>query len=183
MLNGSKKPFRTAVLISGGGSTLQALLEMKHQIDISLVISNKSKIQGLNKARRFGVPVVTLEKKINYQDLHKILTQFKIERIFLAGFMKLIPADFIDLWRDKIINIHPSLLPLYPGLNSAERAWQDNSEIGVTIHNVITEMDSGEIHLQMSSITQPKKLSLNESLVFLRRTEQHLLRETAIRYY
>lgn len=183
MLNGSKKPFRTAVFISGGGSTLQALLEMRHQMNVSLVISNKSKVQGLNKARRFGVPVVTIEKKINYQDLQKILTQFKIERIFLAGFMKLIPAEFVDRWKDKMMNIHPSMLPQYPGLNSAERAWQDNSEIGVTIHNVITEMDSGEIHLQMSSIAQPQKLSLNESLIFLRRTEQHLLRETAIRYY
>lgn len=183
MSNGSKKPFRTAVFISGGGSTLQALLEMKHHINLSLVVSNKSKVRGLNKARRFGVPIATLDKKINYQNLDELLKQYKIERIFLAGFMKLIPADFIDLWKDRILNIHPSLLPLYPGLNSAERAWQDNSDMGVTIHNVTAEMDSGEIYLQMNSITEPKKLSMSESLLFLRRTEQHLLREAAIRYY
>ena len=182
MLNGLRKPQHVAVFISGGGSTLQALLEMQHQIDIALIITNKISALGNLKAKRFGKKVIHFSKQMDFMNLDKILREYKIERIVLAGFMKLLPADFIELWKNKIINIHPSLLPLYPGLNSAERSWSDKTEMGATIHNVIAEMDSGEVIIQQSSFLQSGKLSLSEANLFLRRTEQFLLRELATRY-
>lgn len=183
MLIGIRKPQRVAVFISGGGSTLQALLEIHHQIDISLIITNKKTAYGNLKAKRFGKKVLFFDKQMDYMSLDKNLRDHKIERIILAGFMKLLPPEFVDLWDDKIINIHPSLLPHYPGLNSSERSWSDNSQMGATLHKVVAEMDAGKIIRQQKSLSQPKSLSFAESNLFLRRTEQYLLRELAFRLF
>lgn len=183
MLNGPRAKGPVAIFISGEGSTLQALLEMQHQIDISLIVTNNQNRLGTIKAKRFGKKVFHFEKKMNFSNLDQILREHKIERIILAGFMKLLPEDFVNLWKDQIINIHPSLLPKYPGLNSAHRSWSDNSSMGVTIHNVIPQMDAGEILLQQCSLDQPLSLNFSEAELFLRRTEQSLLRDLTIRYY
>lgn len=183
MLNGPKKSQRVAVFISGGGSTLQSLLEMHHQIDISLIVTNKKSAIGNLKAKRFGKKVIFFDKQMDYGSLDRILKDHNIKMIILAGFMKLLPAGFVELWKNKIINIHPSLLPQYPGLNSAERSWSDNSEMGVTLHKVIAEMDAGTILLQQKSMSEPKQLVLEEANLFLRRTEQFLLRDLVFRYF
>lgn len=183
MLNGPRKPQRVAVFISGGGSTLQSLLEMHHQIDISLIVTNKKSAIGNLKAKRFGKKVIFFDKQMDYDSLDRILKDHNIKMIILAGFMKLLPAGFVELWKDKIINIHPSLLPQYPGLNSAERSWSDNSEMGVTLHKVIAEVDAGAILLQQKSMSEPKQLVLEEANLFLRRTEQFLLRDLVFRYF
>lgn len=183
MLNGPRKFQRVAVFISGGGSTLQALLEMHHQIDISLIVTNKKNALGNLKAKRFGKKTIFFDKKADYALLNNVLRDHKIEVIMLAGFMKLLPASFVELWKNKIINIHPSLLPQYPGLNSAERSWSDNSEMGVTLHKVIAEVDAGNILLQQKSLNQPVRHTLEEATLFLRRTEQFLLRELVLRYF
>lgn len=180
MLSGLKKPKRTAVFISGGGSTLQSLLEMHHQIDIRLVVSNRKSAVGLLKAKRFGKTTHLFSKESNFFDLHQVLKKHNIEQIILAGFMKILPADFVNLWRNRMINIHPSLLPKYPGLNSAERAWHDNNTIGVSLHRVTEEMDAGEVLLQINALKQPKNLDFSEASIFLRRTEQHLLRQLVL---
>jgi|SRR3989344_2933347 len=183
MLNGPRKPQRVAVFISGGGSTLQSLLEMHHQIDISLIVTNKKSALGNLKAKRFGKKTIFFDKKMDYYLLDKVLRDHKIEVIILAGFMKLLPASFVELWKNKIINIHPSLLPQYPGLNSAERSWSDNSEMGVTLHKVIAEVDAGNVLFQKKSLRQPRQYALGEANLFLRRTEQFLLRELVSRYF
>lgn len=183
MLNGFRKFQRVAVFISGGGSTLQALLEMHHQIDISLIVTNKKNVLGNLKAKRFGKKIIFFDKQMNYALLDKVLRDHNIKVIMLAGFMKLLPESFVELWENKIINIHPSLLPQYPGLNSAERSWSDNSEMGVTLHKVIAEMDAGNILIQQKSLNQPKQYALEEANLFLRRTEQLLLRELVYRYF
>ncbi len=183
MLSGPRKPRRTAIFISGGGSTLQALLEIHHQIDISLIVTNKKNAPGILKAKRFGKQVVYFSREMNYGALDNILRKNKIEFVILAGFMKLLPPEFVELWKNRIMNIHPSLLPKYPGLNSAEKSWNENSEMGVTLHRVIAEMDSGEVLLQQKSLTHSKNLNLDEALLFLRRTEQFLLREFTVRYF
>lgn len=185
MLSGlNKKPLRCAVFISGSGSTLQSLLEMQHQIEIALVVSNKASALGLKKAKRFGKRCLIVQSPIDYQTLHRQLLEFKIERIFLAGFMKLIPADFVAKWQGRILNIHPSLLPYYPGLDSALKSWQDQSDMGVSIHQVNDRMDEGQIFLQQRSQKAPfcHENGFDKSETYLRRTEQHLLRELALRW-
>lgn len=184
MLSGRRKTPRTAVFISGSGSTLQSLLEMQHQFEIALVVSNQPKALGLLKAKRFGKPTLVVENPIDYKALHQKLIDSRIERIFLAGFMKIIPARFIEKWQGRIMNIHPSLLPLYPGLNSAMKSWQDQSDMGVSIHEVNDQMDQGRIFLQQRSQKSPfdHNCAFERSEVYLRRTEQHLLRELALRW-
>lgn len=183
MLSGPRKPQQVAVFISGGGSTLQALLEMHHQIDVALIITNKKNALGAAKAKRFGKKIVYFNKEMGFDKLNEILKQNKIDFIVLAGFMKIIPESFLQHWTGRIINIHPSLLPMYPGLNSAERSWEDNVNMGVSIHHVIPEMDAGKILIQQTSLKNPKILALNEAQMFLRRTEQFLLREITLRCF
>lgn len=183
MLSGPRKPQQVAVFISGGGSTLQALLEMHHQIDISLIVTNKKNVLGALKAKRFGKKVIHFNKEMGFEKLNEILKQNKIDSIMLAGFMKILPESFLKNWTGRIFNIHPSLLPMYPGLNSAERSWEDNYDMGVSIHEVIPEMDAGRVLLQQKSLVKPKSTEINEAQMFLRRTEQFLLREMATRYF
>lgn len=183
MLSGPRKPQRVAVFISGGGSTLQALLEMHHQIDVALVITNKKNAIGTLKAKRFGKKVIHFSKDMSFENLNEILKKTKIEAIVLAGFMKILPESFLKNWTGQIVNIHPSLLPQYPGLQSAERSWEDNFTMGVSLHEVIPEMDAGKILLQQSSLKQPKSFELSYALTFLRRTEQFLLRELTLRCF
>ncbi len=177
MLNGSRQPLATAVFISGSGSTLQALLEMQHQINIKLVVSNRQKILGSLKAKRFGVSYFKLDKKMSDQELTNLLNSYVVKHIILAGYMKILSAEFVQMWAGQITNIHPSLLPNYKGLSAAERSWDDGSDMGVTIHRVTEVMDDGEILLQKKSKTENEKLNLAESLIWLRQTEQHLLRQ------
>jgi len=181
MFNGPSKVRNVAVFISGGGSTLQALLEMHHQFEIKLVVSNKKSAAGVLKAKRFGKPVFILTKQHSFDELSAELEKHNISHIILAGFMKILPEAFVERWKNKIINIHPSLLPDYKGLNAAERSWNDNSSMGVTLHYVTKEMDEGEIVLQKKVLDKPQNFSLEESEIFLRRTEQHLLRELTFR--
>lgn len=182
MLSGPRTLRRTAVLISGGGSTLQSLLEMQHLLDIKLVISNKRKNSGLLKAKRFGKPAWYMGKEQTFSDLDKVLKQNQIERVFLAGFMKILPPEFIDAWKGKIFNIHPSLLPRFPGLDAAEQSWKNKADMGCTIHEVTEEMDVGPIVFQQISKKSQDDLSLQESIILLRRSEQHLLREWSMEY-
>ena len=104
MLSGSRKPSQVAVFISGAGSTLQSLLEMQHQINISLIITNKKNALGTLKAKRFGKKIIHFSKDMNYITFDKILKEHKIDRIILAGFMKILPPEFVDQWQNKIIN-------------------------------------------------------------------------------
>lgn len=183
MLSGYRKPFRTALFISGGGSTLQALLELQHLIDITLVVSNKKTARGLKKAQRFGRPVISFESKIDFAQIDKILKQHKIEKIFLVGFMKILPEDFVVRWAGRILNIHPSLLPVYPGLSAAEKSWKDRVQMGATVHLVTAQIDAGEIIDQQVSLPEVNEsTSWEEAHLFLRRTEQSLLREVALRH-
>lgn len=183
MLNGPRKLGPIAVFISGGGSTLQALLEMHHQIDISLIVTNKIRPRGLLKAKRFGKNIFYFDKNKSFQELDQVLKGHKIQCLILAGFMKVLPRDFVESWKEKIINIHPSLLPQYPGLNSAERSWSENSPMGVTLHQVTEHVDDGKIFFQQKSLEQPQSFSFAEAQLFLRRTEQFLLRELAVRFF
>ena len=154
-LTGLKK-VKTAVFISGRGSNLKNILKFskikKSPISVNLVISNNNDAKGLRFADQFKI-----KKKIfNFKDINiaekkilKLLEKDNIKFICLAGFMKILTKNFIKNFNGKIINIHPSLLPKYKGLNTHNRAI-NNKDIftGCTVHYVSTKLDSGKIILQ-----------------------------------
>ena len=147
------------VLISGNGSNLQAIIDACHdgQIfgDVVAVISNQSSAYGLNIATDAGIEAVTLPHKdfptrADYDGaLSQHINQFEPDLIVLAGFMRILTADTVRQYRGRIINIHPSILPLYPGLNTHERVLEDQASIhGATVHFVTEALDGGPIILQ-----------------------------------
>lgn len=151
------------VMISGNGSNLQALIES--DIKISVVISSSSKAYGIQRARRHGLPVEIVPATLKGKDaeawISETLTRYNIKNLFLAGFMKILSADFINNFKGNIINIHPSLLPKHKGLNSFEKAVEaGDKEFGVTVHHVVPEVDSGEFVLQRK-FCEPQKLLLH----------------------
>ena len=146
----------TAVFISGNGSNLKSLLNFfsnkNSKIQIKLILSNNAKAKGLKYAEIFKIK----KKIIIYKDLklaeNKILLHLKkekIELVCLAGFMQLLSRRFINSFDGKIVNIHPSLLPKYKGLNTHERAIKKKEEFsGCTVHYVNYKVDSGKIIMQ-----------------------------------
>lgn len=141
-------PIRWAVFISGNGSNLQALLDADPKISIATVVSSNAEARGVERARQAGVPVIVHTKTSSWSELSQKLTELQIQHIFLLGFMKIIPESFLLDWKDKVLNLHPSLLPHYKGLRAIERSYEDGAAMGVTIHWVTPELDSGPILLQ-----------------------------------
>ena len=149
---------RFAILISGRGSNMQALLEAcgpDHPARPVIVISNKADAGGLAVAQAYGVPTLVISHK-DYpsrhdfdEALHQAIVASGADMICLAGFMRLLEADFVNRWRDKILNIHPSLLPAYKGLHTHQRVLEDGVRFsGCTVHFVRPEMDEGPIVFQ-----------------------------------
>jgi formyltetrahydrofolate-dependent phosphoribosylglycinamide formyltransferase len=154
-LIGSKK-VKTAVFISGTGSNLKNLIKFsktkKSPILIDLIISNTNKAKGLIYADIFNIKKKILNFKSNKNAEEKILLitkKNKINLICLAGFMKILSQNFINKFNGKIINIHPSLLPKYKGLNTHEKAIKNKDKFsGCTVHFVTKKLDSGKIIMQ-----------------------------------
>lgn len=138
---------RWAIFVSGQGSNLGALIDLR-PMDLALVVSSRADAPAVGKARSANIPVLVLPAKIDWEELLQSLKDSKISHIFLAGFMKVIPASFLKAWSKPILNVHPSLLPAYPGLQSMERAYQDGAAMGVTVHKVTADVDAGEIVAQ-----------------------------------
>ena len=154
-LTGYKK-IKTAVFISGFGSNLKSLIKFsktkKSPISINLIISSNSKANGL----KFGKTNKIIKKVFNFKKKRKIenqilsvLKKHEIKMICLAGFMKILSKNFITKFRGKILNIHPSLLPKYKGLNTHQRVLRNKEKYsGCTVHFVSSRLDSGRIILQ-----------------------------------
>ncbi len=167
---GSSK-LKAAVFISGRGSNLKSLIKFsrtkKSPVSISLIITNNSKAKGLKFANIYKIKKKIINFKDNRLAEKKILLElknYKIQIICLAGFMKILSKSFIKNFSGKIINIHPSLLPKYKGLNTHQRALDNNEKYsGCTVHYVNSELDSGKIILQkkikISKKETPKTLS------------------------
>ncbi len=148
------------VLISGSGSNLQAIIdavENKHITNAHIVgvISNQSKAFGLQRAKRHGIPTQTISHtdystREDYdQTLIKSLQQYQPDLIVLAGFMHILTPAFIHAFKDRIVNIHPSLLPKYPGLHTHQRAIDEGDKThGTSVHFVTEELDGGPVILQ-----------------------------------
>src|SRR3982074_355452 len=151
---------RVAILISGRGSNMTALTQAAAAEDFPAgtvgVISNRANAGGLEKARACGVPAVTIESKPFGKDraafeavLQSALDQHKIDLICLGGFMRLFTAEFVQRWYGRMLNIHPSLLPSFPGLDPQGQALRAGVKIsGATVHFVIPETDAGPILMQ-----------------------------------
>ncbi len=133
-------------MISGRGSNLQSILDSFDPVHIALVISSNPEAPGKIKSKRYGVPYLYCSvQKSTWPDILKILKQRKIEALFLAGFMKIVPQFILDSFLGRVVNIHPSLLPAYPGLGSFEKALQDGVQTGATIHFVDSGVDTGQV--------------------------------------
>ena len=147
---------RVAILISGGGSNMEALLEdMKgdHPGRPALVLSNRADAGGLAKAKGQGVPTEVVDHKPfkgNRQafeaELSTVLEKYSPDIICLAGFMRVLTPGFVAGWDGQMLNIHPSLLPKYPGLNTHARALEaGDQEAGCTVHEVTGVLDTGPL--------------------------------------
>ena len=152
------KTFKVAVLISGNGSNLQSLIDnfkKESLIDIKCVISNKENAFGLERATKanidnFFVDHTKFKTREEFdQELIKILEEYDPDLIVLAGFMRILSELFVDKYIGKLINIHPSLLPKYPGLETHKKVIENkDSHHGVTIHYVDKTLDGGPICAQ-----------------------------------
>ena len=177
----------TAVFISGNGSNLKSLLNFfsnkNSKIQIKLILSNNAKAKGLKYAEIFKIK----KKIIIYKDLklaeNKILLHLKkekIELVCLAGFMQLLSRRFINSFDGKIVNIHPSLLPKYKGLNTHERAIKKKEEFsGCTVHYVNYKVDSGKIIMQKKVKITKKDTVKTLSKKILK--QEHLLYPKALK--
>jgi len=151
---------RVAILISGRGSNMAALIEAARATDfpaeIAVVISNRAEAAGLDRAKAGGIATEIIASKPFGKDraafekvLEEKLAQHRVELICLGGFMRLFTADFVRRWYGRMLNIHPSLLPLFPGLDPHGQALKAGVKIsGATVHFVIPETDAGPIVMQ-----------------------------------
>ena len=146
---------KTCVFISGKGSNLKNLIIRSRDsifpIKVALVISNKKKAYGLNYAKKYKIPYLFIDTKFkNYENkILFYLKKYKISFICLAGYMKIISNTLIKNYQGKIINIHPSLLPKFKGLNTFSRMLKNKEKkAGCTVHYVNNKLDSGQIIIQ-----------------------------------
>ena len=178
---------KTAVFISGNGTNLKNLIKFSYQktspISINLVISNIKKAKGLQYIKNNNIEKKVISFK-NQNSAEKktinILHKKRIELICLAGFMKILSKKFLKKFQGKIINIHPSLLPKYKGLNTHKRVLENNEEFsGCTIHYVTSKLDSGKIIMQKKI-----KIAKNDNAKSLQKKilrKEHKLYPEAIR--
>jgi len=180
------KKAKVAVFISGTGSNLKNLIKFSNKknspISINLIISNTKKAKGLKYANQYNIEKKVLNfnnNKINEKKNLDFLIKKEINFICLAGFMKILSKNFIKRFKGKIINIHPSLLPKYKGLNTHERVINNNENIsGCSVHYVTGKLDSGKIIMQKKI-----KISKKDTAISLRKKilkKEHKLYPAAI---
>ena len=185
-LSGFNK-IKTSVFISGKGSNLKNLfrfsLKKKSPIEIVLVISNNSKAKGLIFAKRKNIKNKVfnfINKKEAENKVLKELKKEKVDLICLAGFMKILSKNFIQKFKGKILNIHPSLLPKYKGLNTHLKAIKNKDKYsGCTVHLVNSKLDAGKIILQKKIKIKKKETPKSLSKRVLK--EEHILYPKAIK--
>ena len=187
-LSGSKK-LKTSVFISGTGSNLKKLINFsfkkKSPIKIILVVSSNKYAKGLIFSNRWKIDTKIYQYKNKTKSENKILKDLKkkkVELICLAGFMKILSKNFIKRFKGKILNIHPSLLPKYKGLNTHKRVIENNEKFsGCTVHLVNSKLDSGKIILQKKI-----RISKKDNYKTLKKKilkQEHLLYPKAIKKF
>ena len=181
------KKIKTAVFISGKGSNLENLIKFSKKkfspISINLIISNTNYAKGLKYSKKYNIQkkIISFKnKKLAEKYIFKILLKKNINLICLAGFMKILSRNFIKKFEGKIINIHPSLLPKYKGLNAHKKAIENNDKYaGCSVHFVTAKIDSGKIIMQ-----KKVKIRKNDTVDSLSKKvlkKEHLLYPAAIK--
>ena len=181
---------RAVILISGNGSNLQSLIDHGNKIDLKIcsVISNKKDAFGLKRAERANIPThfVDPNRFESSQDFDKqlitIIDEIDISLIILAGYLRILSSDFIHHFAGKILNIHPSLLPKFPGLNSHRKAIDAKEKYhGATVHFVTEELDGGPIINQ--EIVEIDPIDTEYSLAQKVLEKEHILYPRVIHWY
>ncbi|CAC9969422.1 Phosphoribosylglycinamide formyltransferase (EC 2.1.2.2) [uncultured Gammaproteobacteria bacterium] len=176
------------VLISGSGSNLQSIIDNADNIGIKIqsVISNKADAFGLERAKKAGIATQVIShtqfatREAFDQALIQYINTLNPKLVILAGFMRILSADFINVFAGKILNIHPALLPKFKGLNTHQRAIDANEEFaGATVHFVTNELDSGAIILQKSVAIESNDTA--KSLAAKVLEQEHILYPMAIK--
>jgi phosphoribosylglycinamide formyltransferase-1 len=178
---------KVVILISGRGTNLQALLEAALPCAIAAVISNRADAKGLDIAKSHGVPTAVIEHR-DYPDrdsfdaaLAKVIDAYAPDIVALAGFMRILSAGFVSRYHGRLINIHPSLLPAYAGLDTHARALQDGVKIhGCTVHFVTHDLDHGPIIIQAA--VPVLRDDTRQSLAARVLREEHRIYAQAIRW-
>jgi phosphoribosylglycinamide formyltransferase 1 len=181
------KKINTCIIISGNGSNLRQIIKSSRDynfpITIKLIISDNFKAKGLNLAKKYGIPFQffsSLDRKLFERNSLLEIKKRKIQFICLAGFMRILSKNFLKSFKYKIINIHPSLLPKYKGLNTHKKVLNSKEKYsGCTVHFVSPSLDSGKVIMQ-------KKVSIekNETVISLKNKilkEEHKIYSEAIR--
>ncbi|MCG6199932.1 phosphoribosylglycinamide formyltransferase [Psychromonas antarctica] len=186
---------KIVVLISGNGTNLQALIDKlhnkelnNHKIEITAVLSNTENAYGLQRAVDAGIAnQVVLSKGVSTREqygtlLSTAIDKFQPDLILMAGFMRILSAQFVDKYQGKILNIHPSLLPKYQGINTHQRAIDaGDSDHGASVHFVTAELDSGPTVLQ-ANVPVFAEDSAND-LVERVLTQEHLIYPLAAQWF
>jgi phosphoribosylglycinamide formyltransferase-1 len=180
--------FRVAVLISGTGTNLQALLDTVHgpEVEIACVASSRPDAAGLQRARRAGVETAVFaisdhpDRAERDRALGDWLEARGVELIVLAGFMELLGAEFVRRFQNRIVNVHPSLLPAFPGVGALEQALEHGVRVtGVTVHFVDEHLDNGPIVFQEAlELSYPARIDEIEQRVH---AMEHRLLPRAVR--
>lgn len=183
---------KIVVLISGNGSNLQAIIDAVQsetfEAEIAVVISNKPDAKGLERATKAKIPTAVIahqeypERNIFDAQLLKEIEKHQADLIVLAGFMRILTADFVKRYEGRILNIHPSLLPKYPGLNTHQRAIDAGDSLhGVTVHFVTAELDSGPniIQAQVKTFETDTVDSLAERI----QEQEHIIYPIAVKWF
>ena len=180
------KKIKTAVFISGTGSNLKNLIKFSKTkispITVKLIISNNKKAKGLKYSTQYNVEkkIVNFNNNFSENRILNYINKKNIKLICLAGFMKILSKNFIKKFKGKIVNIHPSLLPKYKGLNTYKRALKNKDKFaGCTVHYVTAKLDSGKIILQkkVKIIKKDTANSLKKKIL----EKEHQLYPSAIR--
>lgn len=183
---------KIVILISGSGTNMQAIAEAcaREEIDadISAVISNRPDVQGLQRAEDAGIATQVLDHKAFESreafdgELIKIIDQYEPELVVLAGFMRILTGDFVRHYQGRLINIHPSLLPKYQGLNTHQRALDaGDKEAGVTVHFVTKELDGGPNLIQAAvPVLDDDSASTLQARIH---TQEHIIYPLAVKWF
>jgi phosphoribosylglycinamide formyltransferase-1 len=176
---------RIVVLISGAGTTLQSMIDTELPASIVAVISNRPEAMGLARAEEAGIPTHVIDhteyasRELFDHALQQVIEEAQADLVVLSGFMRILSDAFVANFKGKLVNIHPSLLPKYKGINTHQRVMDDGEPLhGSSVHFVNEELDGGPILLQARLPVLPN--DSRESLELRIKTKEHLIYPTAI---
>ena len=179
---------KIVILISGRGSNMEAMLAAQLPVSIAAVISNRPDAQGLETARQAGIATAVVDHKqhasrvLFEQALAQTIDGFSPDLVVLAGFIRILTPEFVTRYTGRLLNIHPSLLPSFPGLHTHQRAIDEGVRIhGCTVHFVTADLDHGPIVVQAAVAVRPD--DTESSLAVRVLAEEHQIYPQAVRWF